>query len=199
MKQSLIIVAALAAGFVGGILGTLVTRTSEQSSTQQLVRARSFELVNGAGEAISYWGVDKSQNAVIAFGNRGLPGGVVLPGRPPLDLKDPDNQLASIGLQGNDMPVLKMRGADMKTRVRLLLSMYGKPFLLMEDESGPRVSLGIEQSDTPGPEDNDWSLAFYPERARIGMYTEKVGGQTYVRGGFAVHRDKVKYPSTQLR
>jgi hypothetical protein len=52
----------------------------------------------------------------------------------------------------------------------------------------------VEGSDTPGPQDNDWSLAFYPERARIGMYTEKVGGQTYVRGSFAVHEDRVKYP-----
>jgi hypothetical protein len=75
--------------------------------------------------------------------------------------------------------------------------MYGKPVLLMEDETGPRVLLGVEQSDTPGPGDNDWSLAFGPERARIGMYTEKHGGQTYVRGSFAVHKDKVKYPYGQ--
>jgi hypothetical protein len=78
--------------------------------------------------------------------------------------------------------------------VRMLLSTDGKPFLLMEDETGPRVSLGIEQSDTPGPDDNDWTLTFYPERARIGMFTEKVGGQKYVRGVFLVNKDKVKYP-----
>jgi len=55
----------------------------------------------------------------------------------------------------------------------------------------------VEQSDTPGPQDNDWSLVFNPERARIGMYTEKSGGQTYVRGAFVVHHDKVKYPYDQ--
>ncbi len=197
MKQIVPVVAALLAGFVGGFFGTLVIRTRDQSRPEQAVRARSFELVNEAGQAISYWGVDKGQNAVLTFGSRGLPIGSALPGRPPGDLENPDSQVASIGLQGNDMPFLKMRGADKKTRVRLYLSQDGKPFLLMEDETGPRVSLGIEQSDTPGPQDNDWSLAFYPEVARIGLHTEKDAGQTYVRGGLFVNQDKVKYPYQQ--
>jgi hypothetical protein len=70
----------------------------------------------------------------------------------------------------------------------------------MEDETGPRVLLGVEQSDTPGPQDNDWVLDFSPDgRARIGMFTEKDGGQTYVRGLFSVNRDKIKYPYQQSR
>ena len=165
-------------------------RAREQADPAQ-VRAHSFELVNEAGQKISYWGVDKGQNAVLAFGRGGT-----IPGHPGLGLGDPHSQRAVIGLT-DDSPFLMLRGPDGETRVRLLLSIYGKPVLLMEDETGPRVLLGLEQSDTPGPGDNDWALAFYPERARIGMYTVKDGKQTYVRGSFAVHEDKVKYPFQQ--
>jgi hypothetical protein len=194
MKQTAFIAAALAAGFVGGVVGTLAMRPREQPRTEQFIRARSFELVNERGQAISFWGIDEGQNVVLAFGSRGLPQGSAIPGRPPEDLKNPDNQVNAIGLQGNDMPILTMNGADRKRRATLLLSEDSKPALAMEDASGIRLHLGVEGSDTPGPQDNDWSLAFYPERARIGMYTEKVGGQTYVRGSFAVHPDRVKYP-----
>jgi hypothetical protein len=186
-------VAALFAGFLGGIVGTRVAGASDKD-TNQVIRARRFELVDETGHAISFWGVDQGQNAVLAFGSRGLAPGGARPRNTPLGLTSPDNQLAAFGLQGTDSPLLKMSGADGKTRVRMLLSTDGKPFLLMEDETGPRVSLGIEQSDTPGPGDNDWTLAFYPERARIGMFTEKVGEQRYVRGVFLLNKDKVKYP-----
>jgi hypothetical protein len=190
MKQIPMIAAALVAGFVGGILGARLARTGDQP----VVRARNFELVDASGQAIAFWGVDKGQNAVLAFGSRGLASGGVRPANVLPGLEEPGNQLAAFGLQGNDSPLLKMSGVDGKTRARLYLSADGKPFFLLEDETGPRVSLGIEQSDTPGPDDNDWTLAFYPERARIGMFTEKQGGQKYIRGVFLVNRDKVKYP-----
>jgi hypothetical protein len=193
MKTIWSTVAALMAGFAGGISGMLVMRAHEPPRSEQMIRARGFELVNEAGEPISFWGVDQGQNAVLAFGSRGLD----LRGAPhgvPAGLSNPENQLAAFGLQGDDAPVLAMRGADGKTRVSLLLSPDAKPILMMEDETGPRVALGIEQSDTPGPQDNDWTLVFGPERARIGMFTRTEGGQTYVRGGLMVNKDKVKYP-----
>ena len=165
---------------MGGFLSSLIPRAREQDPTQ-VVRARRFELVNEVGEAISFWGIDKGNNAVLAFGSRGLAARSGGSGSAPSRLENPDNQLATFGLLGTDSPALKMRGADGKTRARLYLSTDGKPFLLMEDETGPRVSLGIEQSDTPGPDDNDWTLVFYPERARIGMFTIKEAGEKYVR------------------
>jgi len=171
----------------------LVVQAYQPPRTEQVIRARSFELVNEAGHPISFWGVDQGQNAVLAFGSRGLALSDA-PRRVPAGLSNPENQLAAFGLQGNDAPILTMRGADGKTRVRLLLSPDAKPTLTMEDETGPRVSLGIEQSDTPGPQDNDWTLVFGPERARIGMFTEKDNGQTYVRGIFLLNKEKVKYP-----
>jgi hypothetical protein len=197
MKPTLTIVSALIAGFVGGMLGSRMPRGGEQRPPQ-LVRARSFELVNEAGQAISYWGIDKGGNLVLTFGTRGAFEGSALLGRPVVDLKDIDNQLTAIGLQGNDMPLLKMHGADGKTRVRLLLSPDSKPTLTMEDETGPRVSLGIEQSDTPGPDDNDWSLVFGPNYiARIGLHSEKREGHTYVQGGVYINKEKVEYPYRQ--
>jgi hypothetical protein len=190
MKQIFLITAALLAGFVGGILGTRVSR----ASNQQVVRARTFELVNEAGQTISFWGVDKGENLVLTFGSRGLARGSALTGGRPGDLENPNNQMAAIGLQANEMPILNMSGADRKRRVTLLLSQDSKPALVMEDETGPRLHLGIEGSDTPGPQDNDWSLVFYPEVARIGFHSEKTEGQTYVQGGVFVRKDKVKYP-----
>jgi hypothetical protein len=193
MKPILVIVAALVAGFVGGILSGRVARTGDQ----RVVRARSFELVNETGQTISFWGVDNGQNAVLTFGSRGFALEGARPHSLPVGLGNPHNQLTAFGLQANDSPLLKMSGTDGKTRVRLLLSQDNKPVLTMEDENGPRVSLGIEQSDTPGPEDNNWSLVFAQERARIGMGTEKEGGRRYVRGVLFVNPDKVEYPYPQ--
>ena len=66
---------------------------------------------------------------------------------------------------------------------------------LLEDEKGPRVSLGIEQSDTGGPQDDDWTLDFGPEsRARIGMYSERRNGEKLIYGIFSVRKDRLKVP-----
>lgn len=196
MKQSLVILAASFAGFLGGLAGARFVGTAAPSPVAQVVRARNFELLDESGAVISYWGIDEGQDVVLAFGGHWAdrPGGRRrLPGNPHLGLRDPQNQLASIGVV-DDFPLLQFRGEDGKPRARLLISMFGKPSLLMDDERGVRVALGIEQSDTPGPEDNDWSLLFKPDMAWIGMrsFTEK--GHTYLRGGVAANKQKIKYP-----
>lgn len=190
MKSTLVIVAALLAGFVGGVLGASLIRSREQSHPEQVLRARSFELVDEAGRAISFWGVDKGQNAVLAFGSHWpkQPAGHPLP---PLD--DPRNQRAVFGILA-DSPFVDLRDADGRTRIRLGLNMFEKPILWMADEFQPRMWLGTEQSDTPGPQDNDWSLILYPEVLRIGTRTEEIAGQTYVQGFVFVNKDKMKYP-----
>jgi len=197
MKQASLVAAALLAGFVGGVVGGRATRSGSQPLPEQVIRARTFELVGKTGQVISYWGIDKGDNVVLAFGSRPgtvLAEGAARPGHIPPGLDNPENQLSAIGLLANDSPFVKFRGADGKTRVRLYLNDWAKPTLLMEDETGPRVALGIEQSDTPGPQDNDWVLSFGPGRARIGMYSEKEAGKTVVRGIFSIKRDKVMYP-----
>ena len=192
MKQLYLILGAFVAGFFGGVLGTRMGSSGEQDP-KAVVRARGFEVLDEHGQTISFWGVDQGQNAVLAFGSRGFAPGGARPHNTPPGLSNPDNQLAAIGLLGEDSPMLKMRGADGKLRVSMLLSTDAKPVLTMWDEQGPRVALGVEQSDTsPGPEDNNWSLVFAHETARIGMGTEKKGGQTYVRGVLFVNPKQVK-------
>ncbi len=200
MKQIALVTVALAAGFVGGAAGGRFTRTLERSHPESVVRARSFELVDEAGRAISYWGIDKNQNAVLAFGSH-WPEESKKDGdsrtRPPAPLGELHNQRAAIGVI-DDSGFLSLKGTDGKPRAELYLNAHGKPGLLMGDETGPRMLLGVETSDTPGPEDNNWVLRFVPDRARIGVFTEKINGKTYVRGGFAVNRDKVEYPDFPL-
>jgi hypothetical protein len=140
----------------------------------------------------SYWGTDKERNIVLAFGVRR---DTTLPERRiGVDLKNPDYQTDVIGLMRDDTPFLRMRGADGKNRVDLLLSLYGKPFLVMSDQAGPRLRLGFEGTDTPASEDNDWSLVFLPEVARIGFRAGKMGGKTMVQGGLFIRKDKLPYP-----
>jgi hypothetical protein len=197
MRQILVIGTSLVAGFVGGVLGTFVTRPPGQSRPEPVIRARSFEVLDENGRAISYWGVDKDQYAVLAFGSywpkEQTGGGRLSAQQPPLDLADPKNQRAAFGVVA-DSPFLDLRALDGKPRIRLNLSIYEKPLLWMADESGKRLSLGVEHSDTPGPNDNDWFLRFQPSRAWIGMGTGSQGGQKYVQGFFEVNRDKVKSP-----
>lgn len=199
MKRILLVAAVLLAAFAGGIFGSLVMRTREEERSEQVIRGHRFELTDDSGRVVSFWGIDNGQNAVLAFGShrpRTQQGGGAAGNHSPSRLDDPSNQRAAIGVI-DDSPFVNLRGPNGETLARLDLSIYGKPALWMADETGPRMHLGVEGSDTPGPQDNDWSLAFYPERARIGMYTEKAGGETYVRGSFAVHEDRLKYPSQQ--
>ena len=93
-----------------------------------------------------------------------------------------------------DHPFLDFNGPDGETRMRRHLSIYRKPVLWMADETGKRLSLGVEHSDPPSSQDSNWALDFGPDRARIGMFALRQGAETYVEGLFSVSRDKVKYP-----
>jgi len=190
MKNTLVIAAALFAGFVGGVLGTSVMHIREQSHPDQVIRARSFELVDDKGRPISYWGVDKRHNAVLAFGGQWDPKHYV---ERTGDLTDPHNQGGVFGMVGGS-PTLQFNGVDGATRLQLGLSPFEKPLLWMGDETGKRLALGVEHSDTPSAEDNDWHLAFEPNRAWIGMYVARDGTGKNVQGGMSVNTGKVKYP-----
>ena len=64
------------------------------------------------------------------------------------------------------------------------MSEYGQPVLSFYDENSWRVTLGVRRSDTPGPNDRDWGLDFYPDRAGIGVKTVEQAGRSYVQGYF---------------
>ena len=85
-----------------------------------------------------------------------------------LSLNDPDSQRVGIGLTADGAPFLKFRGHDEKPRASLYVDSDGKPDFILWDEKTSRVLLGVRRSDTPSPQDNDWGLDFYPERAGIG-------------------------------
>ena len=190
MRQNLFIVAALLAGFVGGILGARIERARERSHPDRVIRARSFELVDEAGRPLSYWGIDRRRYVVLAFGGRES---TDQPIARAADLTDPRNQRGAFGVAG-DSPVLDFKGTDGTTRIRMNLSAFEKPLLWMGDETGKRLALGVEHTDTPSADDNNWYLRFAPDRAWIGMYVVREGGQQYVKGMLSVSTDKVKYP-----
>ena len=197
MKHTLVIVAALLAGFLGGVFGARLTHARDESRTPLVVRAHSFELVDKDGKVISFWGVDSAKETVLAFRSQWpvpsqKPGGTARPS----GLDNRDNQGTAIGMNA-DSPFLYFRVADGTTRMRLYLSPWHKPELLMEDETGVRVALGINQSDTPSIADNDWALRFQPDRAWIGMASRPKNGQRFVRGFLSVSKDEVEYPYVQ--
>lgn len=190
------LIAALLLGFVGGIVGTLTTLHREKASIQQEVRARRFELVDGSTEVVSVWGIDHNHNPLLAFS----PSGVGKEERPfegylghKLSLDDADSQRVGIGLTADGDPFFKFRGHDEKLRARLYVDSDGKPDFTLSDEKTERVVLGVLRSDTPGPQDNDWGLDFYPERAGIGMACVKHGAQTMLHGYFYLHKDGVPF------
>jgi hypothetical protein len=194
MKNFLLILGALVAGFAGGILGTGTVHSHRQENPEEVVRARRFELVDRGGRVISYWGFDKNDDVALVFGSNwaaGRPNGGPRPG----GLEVPDNQRAALGVVA-DSAYLIFRGADGKQRVDLALNAFEKPTLVMGDETGGRVLLGVRQSDTPGPQDDEWFLQFLPERAGIGTYSRPEAGQWYVKGLMWANpkEDVVKYP-----
>src|SRR5436190_17036465 len=127
MKPIVVIVTALIAGFLGGLLGTRFPRPSDPG----VIRAHSFELVNETGQTISFWGVDTGRNAVLAFGDRGFALGGQHPNDVPIGLQNPHNQLAAFGLRRSDDPFMTMNGVDGKVRARLGVNPDGKPTLRM--------------------------------------------------------------------
>jgi hypothetical protein len=200
MKYALLFLVALLAGVAGGCLSTyaLLARKLHHPE-EQVIRAHRFELVNDAGRPISFWGFDKSQEAVLAFGSNDAPGA---PGgssqrHSSLGLNDPYGSRVAIGVPGNAGPFLRFNGSDGQLRVLLDMDDFERPSLMMKDDNLLGLTLGSERSDTPDFRDKTehWALNFFPEeRARIGMFTEQKGKQTYVTGFVTTNPYKRKYP-----
>jgi hypothetical protein len=194
MKQIYVVIVALLAGFVGGFIGSRLALTRERPRVEQLLRSRAFELTDETGKTLAYWGVDKGGNAVLAFGSN-LPSSNS--GNPVSGLDDPQNQRASLGVT-DDSPFLSFRALDGKKRLNLALS-EAKPILWMADQKEKRLSLGFQLGDTPDPTNDNWALAFLPNRARVGMFSVEEGGRRYLRGLFSVSKDAIEYPDLRAR
>ena len=179
-------------GCAGGISGTLIILHHESQIAQPVVRARSFELIDESGRAVSRWGIDQHHNPLIAF----MPGDAPSSGSlaNDLSLDNGDTQRLAIGLTGDANPFLTFRGDDKKPRVQLWVSEFGQPVFSLYDENSCRVTLGVRRSDTPSLNDRDWGLDFNPDRASIGMETVQQQGHSYVKGYLSVRQDKIPFP-----
>jgi hypothetical protein len=188
MRPLYLVSIAFAAGVLGGVLGTQITRWSAEPNGT-VVKARQFELIDERGNIVAFWGSDQNSNAVLAFAKSRQSG------QPPsADLKDPKNQRMSVGVLADGSPLLSFMGNDGQARLRGLLTEYDKPILMLEDAGGPRVSLGIQQSDTHDPADDNWALTFEPEtdKATIGIIKDPISKHLY--GGLWINGSKIKLP-----
>jgi hypothetical protein len=111
--------------------------------------------------------MDRAHNTLLAFAPHAGPSTKI-------DVDDPSLQRVSIGVIADGSPWLGFTGLDGRSRVRLYLSEFEKPILLLEDKHNPRISLGISQSDVHDPDDDDWLLEFLPDRAVLGMTRDPV-------------------------
>jgi hypothetical protein len=157
MKSVSIVVMALVAGVTGGIIGSRVRGLPAQSPPTRVIQASRFDLVDNAGNTISSWGTDQSNDVLLTFrypkGDAVPKGGHTLSGNP--------RGIMSLGVLANGLPWLGLMGPDGEARVRLYVGRYEKPILLMEDGQATRVSLGFEAPDTDDPQADDWSLTFF--------------------------------------
>lgn len=67
MKETVTIIASIFAGFLGGTLGGRISSGLRSRPVEQVIRERTFELVDGSGAAISIWGVSRQRHTMLAF------------------------------------------------------------------------------------------------------------------------------------
>jgi hypothetical protein len=142
VRELLVVVAAFAAGFVGGKIPLRTVPVAAASET--VLRATRFVLTDKAGRTLAYWGSDNGRNPSLRFLDSNGVRGVVL------------------GLQGADSPTLDLIGHDSKIRATLCLEGdRQEPILGMGDKGWEgRVMLGFIQPDSPSPSWDQWGLIF---------------------------------------
>jgi hypothetical protein len=130
-------------GFLGGSLVTLI-RPVAVASADNIVKASRLELVDDAGRI----------RATLGFGGAGH--------QPLLTFfSESGKDMTSVGLS-DDLPVLRFRGTDGKTRAIFRLTASERPQLAMGDDRWEgRVMLGAIEGDyLPSQDRADWALKF---------------------------------------
>jgi hypothetical protein len=177
LTNLLVIVAACAAGYLGG---SLAPQARVEARGPEVVRASRFELVDAAGKTVARWEVDSEKHHIhLCFSPKGGPVGL------------------DIGVSTEGLPFLTMNGHDGKPRVYMGTGWMDKPALVMSDERWlGRVVLGHAGSDTPDiledPSDR-WGLEFRPfgtemPIAAIGMTK---AGSDHTRGVLMVDGNSI--------
>lgn len=183
MKTILLIFSSLVAGFLGGLIALRLANVRDQHRAD-LIQARRFELLDGTGQAIAYWGMSPTNQPVLAF----VSGGKA------------DRMRASFGMQTDNGPFLRLQSSDSRLGILMNTDYFGRPAIAMKDDGPMGIFLGVEQSDTPELKDKAerWVLTFLPDdRARIGAYTEDKSGNSYIHGVLAVHPEALKSPGSR--
>ncbi len=140
--ETLRILAALIAGFVGGWIRT--DNVPVAAAAGKLIQAERIELIDNNGKLLAYLGTGDGQKPILRF------------------LNSKRNEAATLGLTQTDSPFLNMLGTDSKIRLTLRVEGLGdRPILAMSDNKWEgRVMLGFIQSDVPSTSDDDWGLVF---------------------------------------
>lgn len=155
-KNSVILLIAIAGGFLGGNMRDTISTRSE------VVRAKRYEVIGASGKVLSYWGPDSDP---------------LIPGATPkgmlLVFLDPDGvRRAQIGGSVGDYapqllfyakgtPSEDGRGRfPVEPRLNVGLGHTGDAFLTMRDDKGVRVLLGADSGDVSNTQEDDWRLAF---------------------------------------
>ena len=111
-------IVSIVLGCAGGV-GSALWVLHHQGAVASVLRARSFELVDGSRNVVSRWGIDQYGNPMLAFTPSSTP--------TPLSLDNRNTQRVLIGLSGDGRPLLLFQGDDKKPRVQLWVSEFGQP------------------------------------------------------------------------
>jgi hypothetical protein len=147
VKTIFTVVISLVAGLIGGVVGQRITSNADVQSSV-VVRANRFELLNGSGKMVSYWGFSSDfERTVLAF-------------------QDPSGkERMRIGMTDRSRaPEWVMAGHDGRPRINAIVDGLNSPRIAMSDALTSRILLGTwRQSDALGAEkegDSVWRLVF---------------------------------------
>lgn len=153
LRVSLLTTLALTAGYVGGSARGWLDHAPPIAT----VRARRFELVDGAGRAIAVLAPNPTSLQAQSAGAT-------------LVIADPRGvRRCQLGFNpGDGGPFLRLYGSDGAKRVDVGLGPYDDPVLTLRDGRKVRAVLGARHGDMPGPGEDNWSLSLYARKERAG-------------------------------
>jgi hypothetical protein len=182
---------------LSGVLGAVgayayLHLQSAKTEKATIVRASRFELTDGTGRVVAFWGIDRGNNTVLAFlpkggaGDVGPNGGLKSPAEPAGFTRQNPNEAFAVGLMSSQVPFMNLVGKDGNSRALLYLTDQQKPVLHMSDgRTEGRLMLGFVSSDAPSAGDDEWALLFRgPDVAGIGSLKDPANGK--YRGYFSV-------------
>jgi hypothetical protein len=172
LKNAAVTLIAATAGFFGSVIHDWT------GDSHEVFRAKRFEVVDGSGAVLSYWGPDSNPQIPVT-----TPKGVILAFIDPKGVRR-----CEVGSQAGDFgPELKFydesgpseikpRRSVAEPRFAVSLFYADDPVLAMRGRDAWRIELGAEHGDAPSPGEDTWSLRIRGGPASEAMVT---GYKTY--------------------